>query len=201
MKKNKTLWIVVWALWAFLDLMLLIFALPFGIVLTIILLIVFFSARNGQKKRAYLLEQGVPADHKAAMCYEGSGALNNLVLFWTTPDALHFCDSRPRAKGGNLTKITIPKDDIIAFTMTGDMTTQTTVKGGGASIGGGLVGAAIAGVPGALIGGRKKVKTQTTTTDTRRTFLKFREDGAEKTMQFSDELYNELCLFCLEKKI
>lgn len=200
MKKNKTLWIVVWALWAFLDLMLLIFALPFGIVLTIILLIVFFSTRNGQKKRAYLLEQGVPADHKAAMCYEG-GAPSNLVLFWTTPDALHLCASRPQVKGGDLTKITIPKDDIVAFTMTGDVTTQTNVKGGGASIGGALVGAAVAGPVGALIGGHKKVKTQTTTTDTRRTFLKFRESGAEKTMQFSDELYNELCLFCLEKKI
>lgn len=202
MNKNKNLSIIAWILWAFVDLMLLIFVLPIGIILAIILLIVFFANQSAKKNRAYLLEQGVPADHKAVMYYQGYNvSLNNPILFWITPDALHLCESCPRKKGGDLTKISIPKENIIAFTKTGELTAQTNVSGGGASIGGALVGAAVAGPVGAIIGGRKKVKTHTTTMDNRRTILKFTEGGIEKSIQLGYEIFDSLCLFCIEKKI
>jgi hypothetical protein len=202
MQKNKTLSIVMWSLWGILDLILLIFALPAGIILTIIMLIVFFVGRSTRKNRDYLLAQGVPADHKATAYYQGYDApLNGPLLFWTTPDALHLCESRPQKKSGNLNKITILKNNIITFTEIGNVETQTNISGGGPSIGGALVGGAVAGAAGAVIGGRKKVKTQTTTTDNRRTVLKFTEGGTEKAIQLGYEIYDPLCLFCLEKKI
>lgn len=124
-----------------------------------------------------------------------------VLLYWVDPSTIHFCDLNPHGMKSEPIMFSIPKKDIIAFTMTGDIASQTNVKGGGASVGGALVGAAVAGPVGAVIGGRKKVRSETTTLDTRRTFLKFYKDKVETTMQFSDELYNDLCMFCLEKKI
>ncbi len=142
MKKYKTWSIIAWALWVFVDLILLNFALPIGIILAIILLIVFLVGRSTEMERAYLRAQGVPDNHKAVMYYQGyETKLNNPVLFWIDANTLYLCESKPHVKDGDLTKISIPKENILAFTTTGQLTTRSNVSGGGTSVGGALVGA------------------------------------------------------------
>lgn len=119
---------------------------------------------------------------------------------WTENGTLKILETKPSIKGTQPYLLSIPKENVIAFMMTGDRTVQSKVSGGGVSLGGAVVGAAIAGPVGAIIGGRKKVKTETQTFDTRRLMLKFRENG-EITIQLGPQPYNDLCMLCMEKQI
>ena len=169
----------------------------FFIVLLIIIILAIVLSVQGEKKKRERLQ--VPKSARKITYFTGyDKKMSNKLYYWKNGNHLNFCDTKE--KNGPV-KITIPKENILAFTSTGEITTQTNVKGGGPSLGGAVVGAAVAGPVGAIVGGKKKVKTQTTTTDTRRTFIKFAENGTEKSMQFDYSIYDDLCLMCLERKI
>ena len=51
-----------------------------------------------------------------------------------------------------------------------------------------------------MVEGCKKVKSHVKTTDTRRTILKFKEDGTEKTIMLWYGIYDDLSLLYLEKR-
>lgn len=191
-----------WIIWLVINVLLLIFVLPLGIVAAIVAFIVFCVQQSSKRAKAFREAHEIPQDsNTVGYNYGYSDRLRSKLYYWKGEDgSLNFSEASC-AKNKIPVKINILKDNLVGFLVTGDITTSTKVKGGGVSIGGALVGNAVAGPVGAVIGGRKKVTSETTTTDTRQVILKFVEGGADKAMVLNYSIYNTLCMWYIEKKI
>lgn len=166
------------------------------VIIVLIVLCVFLSIRGENKKRERL---NVPKQAYTIMYFDGyDKPLNSSLYYWRESDTLNLCENK---KKGDAERITIHKDNVLSFTTSGELTVTSDVKGGGVSLGGAVVGGALLGPVGAIVGGRKKVKTQTKTVDTRKTYLKFLENNIEKTIVLNYAVYNDLCILCMDKKI
>lgn len=177
------------------------------IFLLVIVAIIFLCVHSNKKEKVRKLSLNVPSGTKKVRYYEGySENLSGYLYFWHDNNSLTFCDPK-----GNGRHIEISKDNILNFNMIGEYhedikTTGGEVKGGGVSVLGAAAGGAIAGPVGMVLGGRKKVKskpvkTTTTVTDTRKTILKFKENGEEKGMVLDKSIYDVLRFICPEKEI
>jgi hypothetical protein len=127
------------------------------------------------------------------------GTQQCLAFFRVDGKGINLCEYN--LKKSNPFNEHITKDSLIAFSQTGDYSTNSIVSGGGVSLGGAAVGAALLGPVGAVIGGRKKVKTQIRTTDTRKTIIKYKSNDEEKSIILSSSAYDLLCCNFIEKKI
>ena len=86
-------------------------------------------------------------------------------------------------------------EDIIVFNNSGQALAKVTGGGGGSSITGALIGNAVFGPIGALIGSRKKTKIETVVNDQRRVVLSFFDSGEVVNLSFGwegDEIFNNL---------
>jgi hypothetical protein len=81
--------------------------------------------------------------------------------------------------------IEIPIDEIVYFSEKGEVFQNTSVSGGGSSLGGAIVGGVLAGGVGAVIGSRKKVESETVTTDNREVILVYYEGEKLTKKKFS----------------
>lgn len=100
--------------------------------------------------------------------------------------------------------IKINRQDIMGFNTLGEYkVTQKIsggeVSGGGVSIAGAIIGNIIAGPVGAIIGGRKKVKstpvkTENVVTDTRSVVVYFSEYNSSKKLILEYKVYEDLCI-------
>jgi hypothetical protein len=81
--------------------------------------------------------------------------------------------------------IEIPIDKIVYFSEKGEVIQNTSVSGGGSSLGGAIVGGVLAGGVGAVIGSRKKVESETVTTDNREVILVYYEGEKLTKKKFS----------------
>lgn len=133
-----------------------------------------------------------------------SKKLNNKIYYWKENSNMFFND--PKAN----VNIKVNKNDIISFNTIGNYSESQRisggkVSGGGVSLGGAIAGGAIAGPVGAIIGGRKKVKsqpirTETVVTDTRKVVLNFMDNGSNKEQMVLDYcIYKQLCDICPKK--
>lgn len=149
-------------------------------------------------------EHGI-AENAIKINYYGqySKKLSNKIYYWKESHGICFGDPKTNIN------IRINKENITSYNTMGDVTrsqkiTGGEVKGGGVSLGGAAVGGAIAGPVGAIIGGRKKVKskpikTETVTTDTRKVVLNFLEHGENEQMVVHYCVYKDLSELCPEK--
>lgn len=169
----------------------------------IIVAIITLSIVGGIKQRKKRNENyNVPLTSKRVRYFGGyTKKLSSSLYSWNEDATLNFFDDRSKEQ------ISITKDSILNFSMVGEY--HETIsgggsKGGGTSIGGALVGGVLLGGAGAILGSRKKVKAvpiRTTVNDTRKTVLKFKEDGTDKGMMLDKKIYDTLCFMCPEKKI
>lgn len=167
-----------------------------GFLLFIVALIALIVYLN-KKEKKLRGQFNIPSEAKKIFYYGGYTInLKPKIYFWNNDNTLFLCD--PKTSDRHLT---ISKDNILNFSLEGEYHRDTKVTGGGASVGGAIVGGAIAGPVGAIVGGRKKTKTKTTTVDTRKVILKFKENNIEKGMILDYGIYDKLCFMCPEKKI
>lgn len=82
-----------------------------------------------------------------------------------------------------LTSINI--SDIIYFKSVGDISYTTSIESTGTNVKGAVIGAAIAGDAGAVIGSRPQIKSKMEKIDNRNVELKYKDDGAIKTLRFA----------------
>lgn len=168
----------------------------FLVIIALAILWIVLVRRKEKNKRERL---GVPKGAYKIHYYNGyDKQMSHKLYYWKDNNSLNFCDTVE--KNGPI-HITIPKECVLSFTSTGELSTQTNVSGGGVSLGGAAVGGVLLGPVGAIIGGRKKVKTKTSTTDSRRTIIRFTENGMDKSIMLTYPIYNDLCLLCMEKKV
>ncbi|MBC3889463.1 hypothetical protein GH810_14200 [Acetobacterium paludosum] len=166
------------------------------IIIVIVGLIVLSSVMESNRRKKF----NIPGKGKKIRYYEGyNKPLQRKIYYWSDGKNICFCNSKSQT--GDPLRITIPKSDIIGFAQIGDLTTSTSVKGGGTSLSGAAGGALLFGPVGAIVGGRKKVKSTTTTKDTRQVVLNFKEDGVEKAMLLDNLIYKDLTLSCAGKLI
>jgi hypothetical protein len=83
-------------------------------------------------------------------------------------------------------------DDIEYFQINGDIVRTEKISGGGTSIGGAVVGAVVAGGVGAVIGSRKKIESETVTTDNRFILLVYKKNGKLTKEKFDFTKYNRV---------
>jgi hypothetical protein len=88
-------------------------------------------------------------------------------------------------------------DSIAYFQIQGEISTREKISGGGSSIGGAVVGAALAGGVGAIIGSRKKINSETIREDNRFILLVYKK--GKKIIK--EKLDYDICLDMLEELI
>lgn len=203
--KSKKLgkWEITWIVLFGIMLLCLIFLLPLGIFLLIIFAIAFPISYSSKKEKNRKIKWGIPINSPKIQYYSGYDAPLSGALYFSHDDnkqLITFWEALPNEKKGLPKKIEISKNDILSFTEIGDIRTYQKTSGGGVSVGGAIVGAALMGGPGAILGGRKKTKTETKVDDQRKTVLVFTESGVQKTICLDHWLYEVLCKFCIEKK-
>ncbi|MDU1322145.1 MAG: SHOCT domain-containing protein [Clostridium botulinum] len=125
-----------------------------------------------------------------------SDGLNNFHSnMWK--DKNHICFIGTVVSGKDYGKIEIPIDNIEYFTRAGDC--YTNIEGGGSKLSGAVVGAAIAGEAGAVIGSRKKVETNLV--DKRITIMKVLDKNKnEKIIKFHSNDYEAFLNLIPEKE-
>lgn len=126
--------------------------------------------------------------------------LSRKIYYWASLGSIFFNDPETDSV------IKINEYDIISFNTIGKYNVSQKisggqVSGGGVSFGGAVVGGIIAGPVGAIIGGRKKVKsepirTENVVTDTRSVVLYFNEYNSNQKMILDYVLYKKLCTIC-----
>lgn len=119
------------------------------------------------------------------------------TYLWITDNILYICKSVNHFKNINdlpqdLAPYKIPVSNILYFKVIGDIYSQTIITGGGSSLGGAITGGVIAGAPGAIIGGRKEIKTENKRIDNRQIILVYKENENTDTLTFS---YGSLEMF------
>lgn len=85
----------------------------------------------------------------------------------------------------NVKLININISDIIYFKLVGDISYATSIESTGTNVKGAVIGAAIAGDTGAIIGSRPQIKSRVEERDNRNIELKYKDDGAIKTLRFA----------------
>mgnify|MGYP000985119499 CR=1 FL=1 len=204
--KNKIgKWGITWiVLWAF-TLLMIIFALPFGIFLLFVFAIAFPISRSSKKEKERKEKWGIPLNAPKVQYYGGcdSPLHGNLYFSYdTNSETFNFWEALKNEKKGLPKKIEICKNDIIAFTTIGDLTQITKTTGGGTSLLGAAAGAVTFGATGAIIGSRKKAKTTTETKDTRKAVIKYKDGEKEKSFVVSHAfVYDALAQYATEKAV
>lgn len=128
---------------------------------------------------------------------------NNLIYnFWRIKDNLYFFPNEGNdvslKERENFKLHTLNINNIEFYTTKGDIYSETLVSGGGGggvSISGAIIGGAIAGPVGAVIGGRKKVNkiaSETLTHDNRVIYLYYKVDEQIKIIEIQNSHYNAL---------
>jgi len=123
-------------------------------------------SNNSKVRNKYNLSSKSPlVEYKGGHPAIDDKGVKNLLFIWVDKNCFYlvnkFALNNNKNKGFSALKS--PINDIVSFTRKGDfyVTQEMSIKGGGgggSSIGGALVGGLIAGVPGAIIASRKKVK-------------------------------------------
>ena len=85
--------------------------------------------------------------------------------------------------------IAIPISSILYFALAGDVFREQKISGGGADIGGAIIGGMIAGTAGAIVGGREAIRSDLVTHDTRYTQLVVRDEDGEHILRFSPDAF------------
>lgn len=175
---------------------------PFIIIAGAIALIILIILSKLNKKMRK--EYNIP-DKAIKIHYYGgyNKKLNKKIYCWTNSSQILFSDPKTRIN------IRISRDDILSFTTLGEYSVSQKisggkVSGGGVSIGGAIIGGIIAGPVGAIIAGRKKIKSEPIRTenivkDTRSVVLRFNEYNANKKMILDYKLYKKLLILCPSK--
>ncbi len=105
--------------------------------------------------------------------------------------ALHCTSSISKPDVLELKLKSIPVDSILYFEEIGELRKYTTISGGGTSLKGALLGYAIAGDTGAIIGSREPITTKIVSEDDRRIELIYKNpDGAIENLEFKHDAYN-----------
>lgn len=160
----------------------------------------------------------IPSEHKYGEYKATSNKACRLptgsVFIWKQDDNICFFPDAPSKQNSReflvinaLTIFSIPIMDVEHFSVEGEKTIENKISGGGGGgvdLGGAILGGVIAGGPGAIIGGREKVKDVTSslvTHDNRETILKYFVDGARQSMRFSLGTYQVLDDLIPEKEI
>ena len=125
---------------------------------------------------------------------------NTKLLVWINNNNICFAGKDYKY---NISRQNISIDNVISFIRQGDVYTETNVSGGGSSIGGAVVGGVIAGGTGAVIGSRKKIKTENKRIDERKTILEYKDKYTDKKcyMFFDSTAYEVLLKLIPQKEI
>lgn len=202
-----------WLIWLIVSIAFCFFLTPLGVISFLVWLIAFgyhknkeHAAERNARNTAFKEHWHIPEGTPQAMYHDGAENKFFYINYDSTNCVLNLWENSALDNSVTPYHKSIKKDDIVAFTQLGDITNIQNVqtKGGGPSIGGAIIGNAIAGPVGAVIGGHKKVRTKTinTTTDTRQVVLKFKDNGVEKSIVLSfSPTYSLLCRWIPEKKI
>ncbi len=137
----------------------------------------------------------IPENKVESACVKGENNIYRQVNYtiWKNKNALNFCDMA----NDKVERISL--DSIEYFTKSGEEHYYNKISGGGGggtSIGGAIIGGALAGPVGAVIGSRKKVKkikSEVEKIDNSQTIICFLSDGERRYLIFSSsDLYNYL---------
>ncbi len=165
-------------------------------VVALIALIIMHKLNDKMKR-----EHNIPKNAIKIRYYGGyKKKLSRKIYYWASLSSIFFNDPKTDSA------IKINKYDIISFNTIGKYNVSQKisggqVSGGGVSLGGAVVGGIIAGPVGAIIGGRKKVKsepirTENVVKDTRSVVLYFNAYNSNQKMVLDYALYKELCNIC-----
>jgi hypothetical protein len=162
-----------------------------------IICVAFVIIKIQKKRKKVFSDLGIPPTAIKVKYYKNYTPRSNSekVYFWNDNASISFCNPKKTMN------IKILKEDIISFNMLGEYHESTNVSGGGVSIGGAIAGAAVAGPVGAIIGGGKKVKTETIIDDSRKTVIRYNENNINNGIIVDKSVFNILCFMCPEKKI
>lgn len=139
---------------------------------------------NRSKLQVILLEHSAKIPHYVWI------ANNTLNLFPTEQYLKNHISGVSRPDVTQLQKIQIPVDNILYFEELGELRKYTKVTGGGSSLKGALLGYALAGDVGAVIGSREPIKTEIISEDERRVELIYKnQNGEMKNLEFTHEAY------------
>jgi len=177
----------------------------FLIIILPILWIINDFSNNSNVRRKYKLSSKSPlVQYKGGHPLIDDKGVKNLLFIWVDKNYLYlinkFALNNNRNKGFSALKS--PINDIVSFTRKGDfyVTQNISVKGGGgggSSIGGAVVGGFVAGVPGAIIGSRKRVKpvkveTRSVEVDKRVTIVELKYNGRLEYVILGSNAYDFL---------
>lgn len=178
--------------------------------------------KNGQEKayknlcmfrneyETYADELGVVRSNIRATLFEGSAKIPHYL--WIAGTALYMFPmgeyfenqisafSRPDVANIKLKKVSV--DDILYFEELGELRKYAKVTGGGSSLKGALVGYALAGNVGAIIGSREPIKTDIISEDERRVELIYKNaDGEIENLEFAHDAYATLTVLIPAKEL
>jgi hypothetical protein len=151
---------------------------------------------DAQKKDSYNKINNIP--YNASTIKKYNGEYQAPYNIWKDGESLQLVSTY---NSGGYIRHSINISDIISYNIIGDAYTETNVTGGGSSLTGAVIGGAIAGGAGAVIGSRKKIETETKRIDKRKTVLTYNEHGTTKNMFFSPETYEILLQLIPDKDI
>ena len=138
------------------------------------------------------------------------------VFIWKELDSIYICGATIK---DNISKISIPIDNIKFYTRKGEFKTIAITEGGDINIGNAIVGGIVGLIIGAIIGifilgmvaafvgllagvflaGKEKITTTNKEIDNRKTYLNYLEDGCNKQILFSSSNYEILYELIPEK--
>lgn len=148
----------------------------------------------------------IPTDVKQVNCIKNSQILGCLFV-WKTINELCFFPNPPLREDfisdyEKRVMVKLPFERIEYFSAQGEVFRENIISGGGgggSSVAGAVIGGAIAGAPGAIIGSRKDVKdiqSKLVTHDTRETVISYFDETNQRRSMFFDldafEVFNDL---------
>lgn len=121
--------------------------------------------------------------------------INNLVSeeSWTKTEYRLVTDTRFMRK--------INFSNLVGFGYFGEIEEYTEISGGGVSVGGAIIGGVIAGPVGAILNGRKQIKTEQKTKDNRKLYLIIQEDGRTYNLLFENHYYETFLKLIPDKEL
>ncbi|QPW61997.1 SHOCT domain-containing protein [Clostridium botulinum] len=158
------------------------------------------------KNQKYISENKISHDAMEVNCVN---PFNNIILkAWIDNNNLCFAGINYM---DNIKRFEIPKKSINSFLRQGDVYNEVkisggNIEGGGSSISGAIIGGAMAGGAGAIIGSRKKIKSEEINSeniriDKRQTILEYMENEEYKHLFFDSYAYDILIKLIPEKEI
>ncbi|GAA0076214.1 hypothetical protein UT300005_05920 [Clostridium sp. CTA-5] len=182
------------------------------IVVLLIIIAVGESSAEKLKKASSLYEQNnkIPQNTSIVTCNElndqpcecnipvidekGKVHTGLRLFIWKDTDFIKLCTTYFYKNNPNniVEKIIIPIKNIKFFTRDGEYRVDNIVEGGSINLPGAIIGGVIAGEAGAVLAGRKKIKTSQKEVDKRQTYLYYIEDNQDKRIIFDSDTYNIL---------